>query len=256
MAWGPDAFDNIDGVDLLGSVQDAGRDGAYEVIAGALAAAAGTGARGRRMLAEAEDHLRSAADDGVSRGLDPVAAQREAVDRFGPPPAPAPPRIVPLVLAGLGLAGLAYGLAAFLGRAVAYGFDAVVRAGDGFGVADLADVCASPIVQPTVTCTDPPSGTLLDNLVEPLANPYAAALALLLGVVLVLPLRRPHPRAATLVWYAASAVGAALLLITVIESLAGPWSHVARDGGAALAALAVAGVAQASRKLPRTDAAW
>jgi hypothetical protein len=44
---------------------------------------AGTGAAGRRALAEAEDHLRSAVDDGLARGLSRDVAQREAVARFG-----------------------------------------------------------------------------------------------------------------------------------------------------------------------------
>ena len=37
----------------------------------------------RHLLAEAEDHLRTDAHRGIARGLDPVAAEREAVSRFG-----------------------------------------------------------------------------------------------------------------------------------------------------------------------------
>jgi hypothetical protein len=48
---------------------------------------AGTGAAGRRALAEAEDHLRAAVDDGVARGIDPAAAEQEAAARFGQPAA-------------------------------------------------------------------------------------------------------------------------------------------------------------------------
>ncbi|RKF23653.1 permease prefix domain 1-containing protein [Micromonospora globbae] len=44
---------------------------------------AGTGAAGRRMLAEAESHLLAATEDGLSQGLDAEAAEREAVERFG-----------------------------------------------------------------------------------------------------------------------------------------------------------------------------
>ncbi|WP_327004637.1 permease prefix domain 1-containing protein [Dactylosporangium sp. NBC_01737] len=44
---------------------------------------AGTGAPGRRILAEAETHLLAAAEDGIASGLDPMAAEREAVARFG-----------------------------------------------------------------------------------------------------------------------------------------------------------------------------
>jgi hypothetical protein len=45
---------------------------------------AGTGAGGRRALAEAEDHLRAGAEEGVTNGLTPEEAQRAAVARFGP----------------------------------------------------------------------------------------------------------------------------------------------------------------------------
>jgi hypothetical protein len=44
---------------------------------------AGTGAAGRRTLAEAEDHLRAAVADGVGRGLLAEQAEAEAVRRFG-----------------------------------------------------------------------------------------------------------------------------------------------------------------------------
>jgi len=43
----------------------------------------GTGAAGRRTLAEAEDHLRAAVADGVERGLPTEQAEAEAVRRFG-----------------------------------------------------------------------------------------------------------------------------------------------------------------------------
>jgi hypothetical protein len=44
----------------------------------------GTGAAGRRALAEAEDHLRTAVDDGVASGLSWPQAEIDAVRRFGP----------------------------------------------------------------------------------------------------------------------------------------------------------------------------
>lgn len=46
---------------------------------------AGTGAAGRRALAEAEDHLHAAAAHARDGGLDAAAAERDAVQRFGPP---------------------------------------------------------------------------------------------------------------------------------------------------------------------------
>lgn len=45
----------------------------------------GPAAHVRRMLAETEAHLREATDEGVAGGLDRSAAERAAVDRFGPP---------------------------------------------------------------------------------------------------------------------------------------------------------------------------
>ena len=44
---------------------------------------AGTGAAGRRALAEVEDHLRAATDESVASGLSRVDAERAAVERFG-----------------------------------------------------------------------------------------------------------------------------------------------------------------------------
>ena len=38
----------------------------------------------RRVLAEAEQHLRDAAADGIAQGLEAVEAERRAVERFGP----------------------------------------------------------------------------------------------------------------------------------------------------------------------------
>ncbi len=43
----------------------------------------GTGAAGRRALAEAEDHLRAAAADAMAAGLPADRAERDAVARFG-----------------------------------------------------------------------------------------------------------------------------------------------------------------------------
>lgn len=44
----------------------------------------GSGPAGRRLLSEAEAHLYESAADGRARGLSDVAAEREAVERFGP----------------------------------------------------------------------------------------------------------------------------------------------------------------------------
>jgi len=45
----------------------------------------GTGAHGRRVLAEVEDHLHTAVSDGLSRGLTREQAEQEAVTRLGSP---------------------------------------------------------------------------------------------------------------------------------------------------------------------------
>jgi hypothetical protein len=45
---------------------------------------AGTGREGRHVLAEVEDHLRSAVAEGEAAGLTGAQAERVAVDRFGP----------------------------------------------------------------------------------------------------------------------------------------------------------------------------
>jgi hypothetical protein len=44
----------------------------------------GTGAAGRRILAEAENHLLTATAEGRARGLDLETAEQQAVERFGP----------------------------------------------------------------------------------------------------------------------------------------------------------------------------
>ncbi|MEV0217523.1 permease prefix domain 1-containing protein [Micromonospora sp. NPDC050695] len=46
---------------------------------------AGTGAAGRRALAEVEDHLRDAVADELTQGVPARQAERNAVARFGPP---------------------------------------------------------------------------------------------------------------------------------------------------------------------------
>jgi hypothetical protein len=50
-----------------------------------LAELRGSPADVRRVLAEAEEHLRDAARDGVAEGLTESEAERRAVERFGPP---------------------------------------------------------------------------------------------------------------------------------------------------------------------------
>jgi hypothetical protein len=88
---------------------------------------AGTGAAGRRLLAETEEHLRDAAADGVAAGLDEARAEAEAVRRFGSPGAIAAQlrrahrRPIPAAVSGIWLlAGIGAGVlaAAYLATAV------------------------------------------------------------------------------------------------------------------------------------------
>jgi hypothetical protein len=114
---------------------------------------AGTGAAGRRAMAEADDHLHAAAADGVARGLSGPDAEREAVARFGAPaevaaelravhrPAWLRPAFVGLWLAGAvgmlvtGASGL---VAELFGRL----FGAAFVAGDAPGVTYTPARCA------------------------------------------------------------------------------------------------------------------
>ena len=116
---------------------------------------AGTGAAGRRALAEAEDHLRSAMADGIARGLTPEAAEREAVARFGSTGRVAGelrlahrgiggwlrPAFVGCWLAG-GAGLLAIGLSGLVAEVFGRLYGAAFVAGDAPGVTYTADRCA------------------------------------------------------------------------------------------------------------------
>ncbi|MFE9693534.1 permease prefix domain 1-containing protein [Micromonospora sp. NPDC005806] len=116
---------------------------------------AGTGAAGRRALAEAEDHLRSAAAQAVTEGADPVEAERIAVARFGDAADIATRlRRVHLSTADvlrrsvtgawlLGAVGLlAVGVSGLLAEVAGRLFGAHLVAGDGPGVTYTAQRCA------------------------------------------------------------------------------------------------------------------
>ncbi len=111
----------------------------------------------RRILAEVDDHLHDAVDDGVSRGLSPEQAQEQALARFGAPATVArrftrrPGRLIPLpvlsqlvlalaLLAGVGLAGIGVSGALAGGMGAAFGKDFV--AGDVSGVTYTPARCA------------------------------------------------------------------------------------------------------------------
>jgi hypothetical protein len=93
---------------------------------------AGTGGRGRRILAEAEDHLLQAVEEATAQGIDPAAAQVEALARFGDariladaarPQRGALPRIVTTAWVLLGATALMYGVSGLLTWAARWPYD-------------------------------------------------------------------------------------------------------------------------------------
>ncbi len=111
----------------------------------------------RRILAEVDDHLHDAVDEGIAEGLSPRDAEQRALDRFGSPAAVArrfargPGRIVPLpvlsqlvlafaLLAGVGLVAIGVSGALAAGMGMAFGQDFV--AGDVAGVTYTPGRCA------------------------------------------------------------------------------------------------------------------
>jgi hypothetical protein len=115
---------------------------------------AGTGAAGRRALAEAEDHLRAAADQGEALGLNRTDAERRAVTAFGSadgvaaelravhrPDAWLRPAVAGAWLAG-GLGLVAIGVSGLVAEVFGRAFGPEFVAGDGPGVTYTAARCA------------------------------------------------------------------------------------------------------------------
>lgn len=116
---------------------------------------AGTGAAGRRSVAEAEDHLRSAVAEAVAAGADPQRAEHDAVARFGRPAAIATqlrvahggagalirPVITGTVWIGL-LGALALGVSGLVSEVLGRVFGAGFVAGDANGVTYTSARCA------------------------------------------------------------------------------------------------------------------
>ncbi len=179
----------------------------------------GTGAAGRRALAEAEDHLRLAAADGEAAGMATEQAEAEAVRRFG-----SPDRIVRAARrAGRGLWAFAAALSGawlFAGLAVAmFGFAFAARVVDivvlGWMHPDATPACGSSSVLagPTVCSETLPQ---LHLFLREGAAALAVA-ALILGVRTLL-IRRGSLAAAT--GYSISAIAVALLVLAVGPLLA------------------------------------
>jgi hypothetical protein len=114
---------------------------------------AGTGAAGRRALAEAEDHLRAAADRGEALGLSRTEAEQRAVTSFGTSDAIAadlravhrPDAWLRPAFAGAWLAGglgfVAIGASGLVAEVFGRVFGPQFVAGDGPGVTYTADRC-------------------------------------------------------------------------------------------------------------------
>ncbi|MCA2219247.1 permease prefix domain 1-containing protein [Jidongwangia harbinensis] len=120
---------------------------------------AGTGSAGRRLLAEAEGHLLTAAADGRARGLDAATAEREAIARFGTVTSvvrhvPAPARAIRAALRPLltgtwlavGLVLLWWGGSGVLTWLLGWPWTRLLIATDGFG--GRPDMCGRPWVPP------------------------------------------------------------------------------------------------------------
>lgn len=132
----------------MGRVIDAYLDELFDRLAG-------TGAAGRRALAEAEDHLRAASDEAVVAGADPDAAEKAAVARFGPASRVAaglqvvhngPAALVRQAFVGCWLVGGLTFLAIGLSGAIAYAFGRlfgiVFVSGDVSGITYTPGRCA------------------------------------------------------------------------------------------------------------------
>ncbi|WP_432991029.1 hypothetical protein [Dactylosporangium sp. CA-233914] len=216
---------------------------------------AGTGAAGRRMLTETEDHLRSASADARARGLDPTAAEREAVARFGPPEvtqragarATGPLTTAATVL-GVSLAG--YGIAGFLG--------AFTRALSSRYVAD----CTTPLSGDNRDCAVYVSGFNSIGVLLGLVTVTLTALALgltVLGLVTIVQFlsrrnggafahRRTVARPLTVVFAVLTAL---FLSIAANDGVAGLWSLVVHHAVTGVILLAFALVAfRAAVRLP------
>jgi hypothetical protein len=213
---------------------------------------AGTGADGRRSVAEAEDHLRSAVAESVAAGADPERAEREAVERFGRPGAIATQlrvahrgvgALIRPIITGTVWVGLVGLVSEVLGRAFGAGF----VAGDTNGVTYTAARCADffEYVPNAGSCEAAASQHHWGEVVQYRVALGVLGLLALAGWALLrrrTPLggvawRAPAPVVALVVAALAGASGAALLFLSV-GSIAfgdsrGAGANLA-DGGVAL----------------------
>jgi hypothetical protein len=224
-------------------------------------ALARTGSAGRRALTEIEDHLETAVQEGLARGLGQTDAELSAVERFGQPqliasgirrsnsglsglirPAVTGAWIVgAIVLISIGLSGI---VAEFMGRIIGPAF----VAGDGPGVTYTAARCAEFVEYfPELSCAD---AATMHHFGEVVEYRVAAGVLGLLALSIFLVARRvpplsdaawsPPPAIVALVLAASFGLAAALLGGAEVMALIGG----SRQGtGANLSAALVAGVA-------------
>ncbi|MGH3471252.1 MAG: permease prefix domain 1-containing protein [Nocardioidaceae bacterium] len=167
----------------------------------------------RRVLSEAEAHLRDAADAAVTRGLDPTDAEQEAITAFGSPGlvASTANRVsgagsLRSVCSGLAEAGAWLGVTGLLAIGVsgplAWALSFLTGKSYVFGLPRGSEVAASTcahwmFVQPAAaTCQQ---AGMLENADDALVLRVAAGVLGLLGLAVLLMLRRwPRWRAAHL----------------------------------------------------------
>jgi hypothetical protein len=227
---------------------------------------AGTGADGRRLLIEAEEHLTEAAAEGRARGLDAEAAEREAVHRFGAAAAVA--RRVPagagtvrvslrrLAIGAWALTGIAlawFGLSGALTHLLSGPWTQLLIATDRFGAYPM---CESPQIS-----LDPAmclamyqqDVSLLPGVDNDFPYLFTAGLGGLLVVALLslrrstvlgAPSWRPSRRAASMVFAVLFGLTGVALLIEAIDGVAKDVQYyVLADIVAGLFACVIAAVA-------------
>ena len=192
----------------------------------------GTGGDGRRVLAEAEDHLHSAREDLVAGGIEPAEASRRAVTRFGEADRLAGAvRVVRRDLGGLGrqlvsggwllgaLGLLAIGLSGLLADLMGRWWGARFVAGDVNGVTYTAARCADfEGFHPGHSCSTAAALHHWDEIVGYRLEAGVLGLVLLLGYLLarrVGPLRgrRWRPDGAPVILVASVTAGLAAALL-------------------------------------------
>lgn len=198
-----------------------------EFLDEAFAELTGTGSAGRRALAEAEDHLRASAAEGVARGLTREQAEAEAVARFGSPASFAKqlsradgfgwgPLLTGAWALG-GVLGVVVGIAGVAADVLGATVGPMFVAGDRYGVTYAAWRCAEYL-------RDAPAGSscataaALDHWGEVAMGREAVGVLGLLALLALAIARRTALRGSAwrIPWPAVAAVGAVALGIAAV----------------------------------------